>query len=67
MCMKGPLRELIQIGAQRVRIAVPEGVRATRVSLLTAGAEARASRDGDALVVDVPSILDHEVVAVDLA
>jgi len=67
MCMKGPLRELIPIGAQRVRITLPDGARATRVSLLTAGAEARATREGRTITVDVPSILDHEVVAVDLA
>jgi hypothetical protein len=64
--MKGPLRELLPIGAQRVRITLPEGTRATRVSLLTAGVEARATRDDRTLTVEVPSILDHEVVAVDL-
>ena len=67
MCMKGPLRELIPVAAQRVRVTLPDGARATRVSLLTAGTEARATRDGAALVIDVPSILDHEVVAIDLA
>jgi hypothetical protein len=67
MCMKGPLRELLPIGAQRVRITVPDGARATRVSLLTAGGEARATRDDRTITVDVPSILDHEVVAIDLA
>jgi hypothetical protein len=37
------------------------------VSLLTAGVEARATRDERTITVDVPSILDHEVVAIDLA
>ena len=67
MCMKGPLRELLPVGAQRVRITLPEGARATRVSLLTAGGEVRATRDDRTITVDVPSILDHEVVAIDLA
>jgi hypothetical protein len=67
MCMKGPLRELLPVGPQRVRIALPARVRATRVSLLTAGVEARATRDDRSITVDVPSILDHEVVAIDLA
>jgi hypothetical protein len=67
MCMKGPLRELLPIGAQRVRVTLPAGARAARVTLLTAGTEPAVRREGDALVVDVPSILDHEVVAIDLA
>ena len=67
MMMKGPVRELLPVGAQRVRITLPEGARATRVSLLTAGGEARATRDDRTITVDVPSILDHEVVAIDLA
>jgi hypothetical protein len=67
MCMKGPLRELLPVGAQRVRITVPDGARATRVSLLTAGIEPPATRDGRTITIEVPSILDHEVVAVDLA
>ncbi len=67
MCMKGPLRELLPIGPQRVRIRLPDGTRATRASLLTAGVEARATRDDRTITVEVPSILDHEVVAVDLA
>jgi hypothetical protein len=64
--MKGPVRERLPIGAQRVRVTLPSGARASRVALLTAGTEPAVLRDGDALVVDVPSILDHEVIAIDL-
>jgi hypothetical protein len=67
MCMKGPLRELLPVGAQRVRITLPEGAQATRVSLLTAGGDARTTRDRRTITVDVLSILDHEVIAIDLA
>ena len=67
MAMKGPLRELIPIGPHTVRVMLPAGTRATKVTLLTAGVAPVTTRDGDALVVQVPSILDLEVVAIDLA
>jgi hypothetical protein len=35
--------------------------------LLAAGRPARVVRDGASVVVTVPSVLDHEVVAIDLA
>ncbi len=37
MMMKGPLREVLPVGAQRVRVRIPDGSRATHVRLLTAG------------------------------
>jgi hypothetical protein len=67
MCMKGPAREILPVGPHRVRITLPDGARATRVTLLTAGTAPQATRDGDALFVQVPSIAEHEVVAIDLA
>jgi len=67
MMMKGPLRELLPIGAQRVRLTLPPGTRATRVTLLSSGTSPVTTRDGASLTVQVPSILDHEVVAIDLA
>lgn len=67
MCMKGPLRELLPIGEQRVRVTLPDDARATKVTLLTAGVSPRATQDGRTLTIHVPSILDHEVVAIDLA
>ncbi len=66
MMMKGPFRELIPVGRQQVRVQLPEGTRARRVQLLTAGTEV-APREADGqLTIEVPSILDHEVVAIDL-
>jgi hypothetical protein len=67
MMMKGPLRELLPIGHQQVRVTLPPGARASKVTLLSAGTTPVTTRDGTALVVQVPSILDHEVVAIDLA
>jgi hypothetical protein len=66
MMMKGPVRELIPIGEQQVRLRVPAGTQAGQVRLLAAGTTPRIERSGDFLTLTVPSILDHEVVAVDL-
>jgi hypothetical protein len=66
MMMKGPVRELIPISEQKVRLRMPEGAEPKRVRLLAANTEARNERSGPYLNVTVPSILDHEVVAVDL-
>jgi hypothetical protein len=66
MMMKGPIRELIPIGEQQVRLRLPEGTRAKEVRLLAADRTVRGERSGHLLSLTVPSILDHEVVAVDL-
>src|SRR5262249_9462779 len=66
MMMKGPIRELIPIGEQRLRLRLPDGTRAKEVRLLAADRTLRAEHSGQYLSVTVPSILDHEVVAVDL-
>jgi hypothetical protein len=67
MMMKGPIRELIPTGEQEVRVRLPEGTKAEAVRLLSAGRPAKTVRVGTSLVVTVPSVLDHEVVAIDLA
>jgi hypothetical protein len=66
MLMKGPVRELIPVGEQRVRIRLPNGASAKKVHLLAAQRTPHVQPDGSELTVIVPSILDHEVVAVDL-
>jgi hypothetical protein len=66
MMMKGPLRELIPIGEQRVRLQLPQGARAKAVRLLAADKVLPVEQEGSVLYAAVPSILDHEVVAVDL-
>jgi len=65
MMMKGPLRETIPVGPQRVRVRLPPQIRATRVHLLTAGASPRVEQSGNLLTVVVPSVDVHEVVAID--
>jgi hypothetical protein len=67
MMMKGPFRELLPIDRQEVRIRVPQDAKVARVHLLTADkAPEYTSRDGVVTVV-VPSVLDHEVIALDLS
>lgn len=67
MMMKGPYRELLTLPAQRVKIRVPAGTRAIRVHLLVSEIDPPVEQIDDILWVTVPSILAHEVVAVDLA
>ena len=66
MMMKGPMRELIAVGQQRVRLRLPEGATAKRVHLLVAEQTVPVVQEGPYLTADIPSILDHEIVAIDL-
>lgn len=66
MMMKGPIRELIPVGEQKVRFRLPDGLRAKKVHLLAADKTPRVQRNGGELTVTVPSVLDHEVVAIDV-
>ena len=65
MMMKGPLRETLPVGPQRVRVRLPPQTRARRVHLLTAGSSPRVEESGNVLTVTVPSVDVHEVVAID--
>ena len=67
MMMKGPIRELTPVGAQRVRLRLAAGERPARAKLLVSGKSVAAHVDRGYVEVTVPSVLDHEVVAVDLA
>ena len=66
MMMKGPIRELIPIGPQQVRLRLPARTRARTIRLLAANRTPPVKREGQFLYLTVPSILDHEIVAVDL-
>jgi hypothetical protein len=66
MMMKGPYREIMPAGPYTVTLDIPAGAKVGAVKLLESGAAPKASRDGNRLVVEVPSIRLHEVVAVDL-
>jgi hypothetical protein len=64
MAMKGPYRDFFPIGPQTVRVRLPGGVQAKGARLLAADKAVAIERSGDTLSVTVPSILDHEVVAI---
>jgi hypothetical protein len=66
MMMKGPVREFIPIGEQHIRLRLPPDTKPKRVHLLAAGKNLATRRDGEYLVAKVPSVLDHEVLAIDL-
>ena len=66
MMMKGPIREVIAIGEQRVSLRLPDGAKPAGVQLLVGGSTPAWRRDGDVLEITVPAIREHEVVAVDL-
>jgi hypothetical protein len=67
MMTKGPVRELLPVGAQIVRVRLPEGARAQCVRLLAADMSRPVRVSEGVLSVHVPGILDHEVIAVDLS
>ncbi|NWG13498.1 MAG: beta-galactosidase trimerization domain-containing protein [Acidobacteria bacterium] len=64
MMMKGPFREFYPIGEQRVRLRLPGGRKASKVELLVSGQDPRASVSGGYLEAAIPSILVHELLAV---
>jgi hypothetical protein len=66
MMMKGPVREIIPIGAQRVRLKLPTGKKLAGVKLLVGGGQADFSEMAGVIEARVPSIGLHEVVALDL-
>jgi hypothetical protein len=65
MFMKGPVRQLIPIGPQQVKIRLPEGKRARRVHRLVDRAVMNYEENAGILICTVPSIIDHEVIAID--
>lgn len=66
MMMKGPFRELLPVSAG-VRINIPDGKKVTGVHLLMSGVTPDFENKGGTVTLHVPSIPDHEIVAVDLA
>jgi hypothetical protein len=67
MMMKGPIREIIPITMQKVRVQVPAGRRVKDVHLLVAQTRAKFTTQERYIQLEVPSIALHEVVAIDLA
>jgi hypothetical protein len=66
MLMRGAFRELVPIGEQVVRLRLPDASSPARVHLLKAEQDCDFVQRGEVLEARVPSVLDHEVLAVDL-
>ncbi len=66
MMMKGPLREVLALGEQRLRVRLPDGLQARRVRLLVGGGAAAFQQAGPWVTLAVPSISVHEVVGIDV-
>jgi hypothetical protein len=65
MMMKGPFRELIPLASQEVKVRLPQDKKPRKVQLLVSDQVPRTREAAGVLTVWVPSILDHEVVAID--
>jgi hypothetical protein len=65
MMMKGPFREFIPVSAQ-VSINIPSGTKATQIQLLVGGQKPNFEINEGRVVLDVPQILDHEIIGIDL-
>jgi hypothetical protein len=68
MMMKGPVREVIPVPRQLVRIQLPAGGRpVVKAHRLVAGAEIPFQEKAGTIVIELPEIELHEVVALDLS
>jgi len=64
--MKGPVREILPVGPQKVRLKLPGGATARGVRFLVSEAQASWRQSGAWVETTTPAIALHEVVAVDL-
>jgi len=65
MMMKGPIRELLPVGPQKVKVRLPEGVAVRDVKLLKSEQPVQYRISDGYLETTVPSIVDHEVLAIE--
>jgi hypothetical protein len=63
--MSGFIHDTVPVGPFTVSLAIPAGTRPTRVRLLEAEQTAKARRVAERLIVEVPRVRMHEIVAVD--
>jgi hypothetical protein len=66
MMMKGPVREFIPTPPQNVAVRLPAGSRAKKVHLLVSEARPTVAEKNGVLSLTIASIVDHEVIAIDL-
>jgi hypothetical protein len=66
MMMKGLFREFIPIGQQKLRVKIPRDTKIKKIRLLVSDKNPDYEIEDNIVSLNVPSILDHEVVALDL-
>jgi len=66
MMMRGPFREVLPVGQQRVRVKLPKGTKARSVRFLVSEAKARWRQAGSWVETTTPPIALHEVIAIDV-
>ncbi|HUV69830.1 MAG TPA: alpha-amylase family protein [Terracidiphilus sp.] len=66
MTMKGPFRDFFAVGPQAVQLTMTSDRPITEAKLLVSGKNIPVERSGSRLTFTVPSVLDHEVVAIDI-
>jgi hypothetical protein len=66
MMMKGPLREILPVGPQKVRVKLPDGAKARSVRFLVSEAKAQWRQNGAWIETITPPIALHEVIGIDL-
>ena len=67
MAIRPNFHELIPSHSQRLAVRLQEGTKATKVHLLMADRALAHEQTGGVLKLVLPSVLDHEIVAIDLA
>ncbi len=65
MMMKGPVRQVIAVPGQRVRVRVPAARKVSGARLLVAGRAAAYREERGVVEIETPAIGVHEVVALD--
>jgi len=67
MMLEGPVREIVPISEQKISLRIPADRRVQRVHLLTAAKDVAYRTAKNSIMLEVPSIALHEVVAVDFS
>lgn len=67
MMMKGPFRELIPLCEQKLQIQIPRDAKLRQVHCLVAGENLDYEEKDNLISCTVPSVLDHEVIALDFS
>jgi hypothetical protein len=61
------IHELIPSPPQEVEVRLPQGKKAAQVQFFVAGESIPVQQTGAFIKLRVPSVLDHEVIAIDLS